>query len=72
MAFVRKDALERACVALGVSLDQVVTHRLDDDSITLVVDKGIKGSPKFTIAFDDLLELKPAPKPRRRTKATSK
>lgn len=50
------DVLERACAKLGVSPEQVLKHRLEGDSLVLVVDNGIAGCPKFTIPLSDLPE----------------
>ena len=48
------DYLKLACEKLGVSADTVLSHRLTEDSIILVIDKGIEGAPKHEIKFLDL------------------
>ena len=43
------DVLQAACVHLGITVDQVLSHRVYPDGIALVVDRGIKGCPKYEI-----------------------
>ena len=47
-----------ACVAdyLGVTPAQIVSSRIDDEAgiVYVVIDKGIKGSPKYSIPLLDL------------------
>lgn len=48
------DYLTRACDHLGVDPSSVLSHRIGAGEIVLVVDKGIKGSPKYTIPLSTL------------------
>lgn len=56
-----KDEIKRACAALEINPDLVLSSRIDNElgQVFIVVDRGIKGSPKLSIALADL----PAPKP---------
>ena len=60
-----KEAIDRAyflrgLVKLGVEESQVVKWRVEGDSLVVLVDNGIKGTPKYIIPLDKLPEL-PAP-----------
>jgi len=50
------DYLQRACALLGENVTDVVSHRVYADHIALVVDHGIKGSPKHIVLLTDLPE----------------
>lgn len=48
--------LKRACAFLEVDPAQVVSSRIDKDAglVIMVVDMGIKGSPKLSVPISDL------------------
>ena len=48
------DYLKAACKYLGIEAAQVRKHRIEGDSLVLVVDMGIKGCPKYAIPLSDL------------------
>jgi len=48
------DVLQAACVHLGITVDQVLSHRVYEDRIALVVDRGIKGCPKCVVGLAEL------------------
>lgn len=59
-------AIKAACALTGDPVEAVLAHRLTEDAITLVIDRGIKGAPKFIYALTDLKpepEAKPEPEP---------
>ena len=49
-----KQALTAACALTGDKVEAVLSHRLTESEIIFVVDRGIKGCPKFTYALSDL------------------
>jgi len=55
------DYLQRACRLLGENAADVMSYRVYADRIALVVDRGIKGGPKFTVLLTDLPEPLPEP-----------
>jgi hypothetical protein len=63
------DHLSRACQMLEVKPGQVLSWRTDEDNIYLVVDYGIAGGKKYTLALADLPKPKAVqpqkPKPTR-------
>ena len=63
-----KQTLAAACKLLGVDESAVLSHRVYEDHIALVVDKGIAGCPKYVVKLDEL----PKPKPARKTKAPAR
>ena len=48
------DVLQAACAHLGITVDQVLSHRVYPDRIALVVDRGIKGCPKYVVGLAEL------------------
>ena len=50
------DYLKLACNNLNIASDKVVSHRVYEDHIVLVVDNGVSGCPKYTISLTDLSE----------------
>ncbi len=60
-----KDYLERACEYLGVDKGSVINPRIQGDDYVLIVDKGIKGCPKYYIPLHQLDKPEPEqlPKP---------
>jgi len=48
------DVLQAACTHLGITVDQVLSHRVYPDRIALVVDRGIKGCPKYVVGLAEL------------------
>ena len=48
---------------LGVNTSQILASRESDGVVTVVIDKGIAGCPKYAIPLSDLTP-KPAPKPK--------
>ena len=46
-----EEVLTAACKQLGVSRKQVLSHKIYDDHIALVVDKGGAGCPKYKLPF---------------------
>lgn len=74
-----KEIIKRACAALGVDPARVIDSQEYDEPgrVVMVVDRGIKGSPKLEILLSDIPDPKPepakaAPKPRKsRTKKAS-
>ena len=56
-----KQALTAACALTGDKVEAVLSHRLTESEIIFVVDRGIKGCPKFTYALSDLEPPKPEP-----------
>ena len=48
---------------LGVNTSQILASRESDGVVTVVIDKGIAGCPKYAIPLSDLAP-KPAPKPK--------
>lgn len=48
--------LDLACEVLGIHHDQVLSYNvnLEDDKITLVVDKGIAGCPKYSLSLSTI------------------
>lgn len=57
------DYLKLACDRLGVEPGKVMTHRVYEDHIALVVDNGRLGCPKYTIPLSDLQAPKPVTLP---------
>jgi len=55
------DFLALAIVNLGITADQVLSHKIYDDHIALVIDKGIAGAKKVFLPFT-LLEVPDPPK----------
>ena len=53
------DDLESACEYLGVDKGSVLKHRVQGDEYIVIVDKGIKGCPKYHIPLSQLIELDP-------------
>lgn len=41
--------LQAACAYLGVEVGQVLSWKVYEDKVVLVVDKGIAGCPKFNV-----------------------
>lgn len=59
-----KEAQDRAYLLrgmsmLGVTEAQVAKWRVEGDSLVVIVDNGIKGSPKYILPLDKLPELPP-------------
>jgi len=52
-----------------VGVGHVAKYRLTADSIILIIDRGIAGSPKHVIPLASLPEPKPDAKPKRQAKA---
>ena len=48
------DLLQAACAHLGITVDQVLSHGTYEDHVAVVVDRGIKGCPKYLVALADL------------------
>ena len=48
------EILQAACAHLGITVEQVLSHRVYEDGIALVVDRGIKGCPKYMVAMASL------------------
>lgn len=46
--------LAAACAHVDCTLEQVLGHHIYEDYITLVVDRGIAGGPKYTVMLADL------------------
>lgn len=44
-----------ACAHVDCTPDRVLAHHIYDDYITLVVDRGIEGGPKYTVPLADLM-----------------
>jgi hypothetical protein len=53
---VNMDFLALAIVNLGIKPDQVLSHKIYDDHIALVIDSGIAGAKKVFIPFTLLSE----------------
>lgn len=49
-----REILEKACSLLGEDIERVMTFRVYDDHINLVVDNGLRGAPKYSVPFSDL------------------
>jgi len=56
-----KQALTAACALTGDKVEAVLSHRLTESEIIFVVDRGIKGCPKFSFDLSDLEPPKPEP-----------
>jgi hypothetical protein len=48
------DYLKAACEHLEVESTAVLAHHIGEDSIVVVVDRGIAGCPKYTIPLSEL------------------
>jgi hypothetical protein len=55
------DYLALACTYLNVSVGQVISHKIYSDHISLVVDKGIAGCPKYSLSLSGLTSSEPTP-----------
>lgn len=79
----KQAAIAAACALTGDPVEAVLSHRLTGDTLTLVIDRGIKGAPKFEYDLSELSpsqppliapepepETKPEPATRRRRKVT--
>lgn len=51
--------LQAACDHLNIEETAVLSHHIGADSVSLVVDRGIAGCPKYTLLFSEL--SKPVP-----------
>lgn len=49
--------LTAACIHVGCLRDQVMKHRILDDHVVLVVNRGIAGCPKYTVSLAGLEEM---------------
>jgi len=56
-----KQALAAACAKTGDKVEAVLSHRLTESEIIFVVDRGIKGCPKFSFDLTDLEPPQPDP-----------
>lgn len=64
---------QRAALALGVGLDQLHSYRQEGDQVVILVDRGIGGITKHTLAVADLPPLpKPEPEPESAPKVVTK
>ena len=52
-----------------ITSDNVMTSEVSDSHIVLVVDRGIKGAPKYTIPLAALEKARVAPKPAAKPRA---
>lgn len=48
------DWLDLACKRLQVSPSKILSHKIYDEHIAVVVDNGIAGAPKFSLSFAEL------------------
>lgn len=55
------DYLDRAIEYLGVDKGSVIKHRVQGDDYIVIVDKGIKGCPKYRIPLSQLQEPEAPP-----------
>ncbi len=53
------DYLRRACDYLGVAFNKILAHRVSDDEVILVVDKGTEGAPKLSVPLSELESAPP-------------
>ncbi len=51
--------LENACEYLGIDKGDVIKHRVQGDEYIVIVDKGIKGCPKYHIPLSQLEKPEP-------------
>jgi len=51
-----KQALAAACKLSGDSVDAVLSYRVTESEISFVVNRGIKGCPKFVYPLDQLTQ----------------
>lgn len=51
--------LTAACEYLSIDETAVLSHRVTDDAVVVVVDRGIKGCPKYTIPLSELVSDEP-------------
>lgn len=49
-----KEAISRACALTGDDVEAVLGSHFDGETLSIVVDRGIKGGPKFTFTVDEL------------------
>lgn len=47
------DYLAKACEKLNITPERVLSHRITDDEIVLVVDNGIAGCPKSVVSLSE-------------------
>lgn len=75
--------LALACARVDAEPDQVMSYRIYDEVIALVIDRGIKGGPKYILSLRELIntpeepkaiepEPEPEPKPKPKRKSTRK
>ena len=56
-----KQILAAACARVNCTLGQVLAYHIYEDRITLVVDRGIAGGPKYTVPLAELEERQSKP-----------
>lgn len=57
-----KRLIKLAAESQGNTVEQVLSSRVTDTEVIIVVDNGIKGCPKYTLLIDELEQPKPAAK----------
>lgn len=68
-----KQLLAAACALTGDPVEAVLAHRLAGETLTVVIDRGIHGAPKFEYAVADLTPASAAkaePEPQSEAPAT--
>jgi hypothetical protein len=55
--------LKLACDYLGENVDAVLSHRIYEDHIALVIDRGIGGGPKYSVPLSKLHAPEPKAPP---------
>jgi hypothetical protein len=67
-----KKILAAACKAVDAKVEQVMSYRVYEDHIALVVDRGGDGCPKYTVPLSELAEPEPAPKEEKSKRKTTR